>query len=76
VVSAANGSAETDAEESHALSEVSGRKDVRIVRVKTLLGETMAASGPVGVAAALAEGGCALVVAIEPEGLAVAFVLR
>jgi 3-oxoacyl-[acyl-carrier-protein] synthase II len=76
VVSSANGSADTDAAESRALSEVLGRKDVTIVKVKSLLGDTIAASGPLGLAAALAAGGCALVVAIEPQGLAAGFVLR
>ena len=74
---AANGSAETDAPESRALSEMLKGEHVRMVCVKSLLGETVGASGPLGVAAAVAGGAAyALVNAIEVGGMAVSFIVR
>jgi len=80
VVSAANGCAEADSVEAQALHETLGGIDVTILYVKSLLGETVGASGPLNAAAAVASlqsglGKYGLVNAVEPGSLAVSFVL-
>jgi 3-oxoacyl-[acyl-carrier-protein] synthase II len=85
VASACNGTLATDLAEARALREIFAGKDVRIVYGKSLVGETVGASGPLSVAAAVAglrsesvaaKAEYALVNAIEPGALAISFVLK
>ena len=80
VASAANGFPGNDSTEALALRETVGAKDVTMLHAKSLLGETVGASGPLNVAAAVANletgrGKYALVNAIEPGSLSVALIL-
>lgn len=77
IISAANGSPGLDNAESNALTDVFRHVDGKMWAVKSLVGETVGAAGPLGVAAAVAklQTGFALVNTVEPGCLAISVVI-